>query len=636
VTPPAPKRAATSLRAALLGVCLSALSCAGAHAQSLSPATALALPSTSVSVPSVGVSLPSVGASLPSVGASVPEVHVSVPEVSVSTPGVTVSTPAVSVSTPTVTVSGPGTTSEPGTPKTPVTTESPSPPARGGAPTSPSHPPSSTSSSGSTGTSAPGAAVAQTSSDPSGAPAGGRPSPGAGHEPLDATTRRHARTARGRRRQLTPHLPTRAAATTRAIPAAANPTGPTAGHGSRSRAGQAAHGAGNALEAIGRHIPLPLPVPDWSKPIILALLLLAIALGLRARLAGLRARRLERQRVTLMRDLDAMQAALVPDVPAQIGGLAVSVAYRPAEGPAAGGDFYDVFAPHAGKVAVILGDVAGHGHEALTQAALTRYTLRAYMQAGMEPRAALALAGSVLADPALASFATVIVGVYDRHHGTLSYACAGHPYPILHGLPAREPLAIYSSPPIGWCVPTGRRQTTLSLPAGAAVCFFSDGLIEARCRDELLGVDRLSQLVAALGREPDATRLLEQVRATATATPDDMAACILTPSVLTPSSATAAGHVHIEEVEADMRSLNAAGLRRFLESCQISSSEIGHAIARAHAIAARFGTAVLRIELTPTSATAAVSPPVKPPAATAPRNRSPAAGRSPLQVLTAT
>jgi serine phosphatase RsbU (regulator of sigma subunit) len=113
------------------------------------------------------------------------------------------------------------------------------------------------------------------------------------------------------------------------------------------------------------------------------------------RLAARRARRLEDQRATLLRDVDVMQAALVPEVPASLGGLAVSVAYRPAEGPAAGGDFYDLFIPAPGKVAIILGDVAGHGHEALIQAALTRYTLRAYIQAGLEPRAALALAGEV-------------------------------------------------------------------------------------------------------------------------------------------------------------------------------------------------------------------------------------------------
>ena len=93
--------------------------------------------------------------------------------------------------------------------------------------------------------------------------------------------------------------------------------------------------SGNPLQSIGRHIPLPLPVPDWSKPIILLLLLLAAWFAVRWRLGVVRARSLEAQRATLLRDVGVMQAALVPLVPARLGGLAVSVAYRPAEGPAA-------------------------------------------------------------------------------------------------------------------------------------------------------------------------------------------------------------------------------------------------------------------------------------------------------------
>jgi hypothetical protein len=365
---------------------------------------------------------------------------------------------------------------------------------------------------------------------------------------------------------------------------------------------------------------LPIPVPDWSKPIIIVLLLLAAWFGARSRLAARRARRLEGQRAGLLRDMGVMQAALVPEIPASLGGLAVSVAYRPAEGPAAGGDFYDLFAPEPGKVAIILGDVAGHGHQTLEQAALTRYTLRAYIQAGLEPRAALALTGRVLADPAGEHYATVAVGVYRAREGTLTYALAGHPPPILHGMGAREHVVICSSPPVGWAMPTGRRQSTLSLPAGAAVCFFSDGLIEARCDEGLLGHERLSEILAALGPRPSAPELLARVRAAAASTPDDMAACVIAPET---AAASGGRHVHVEELEVDIRELSAIHVRRFLAAYQTPATEIAQIIEHASDIAAAVGTALLRIELGPAGASVT---------ATDPGSRSASAGKSPRHV----
>ncbi|HTD08428.1 MAG TPA: PP2C family protein-serine/threonine phosphatase [Solirubrobacteraceae bacterium] len=363
--------------------------------------------------------------------------------------------------------------------------------------------------------------------------------------------------------------------------------------------------ASNPLDTIGAHIPLPLPVPDWSKPIIALLLVLVIGFAIRSGTAGRRARRLEGQQATLLRDVDAMQAALVPKVPARVGGLSVSVAYRPADGPAAGGDFYDVFVPERGKIAIILGDVVGHGHGALTHAALTRYTLRAYLQTGMEPRAALALAGRVLADRSLENFATVAVAVYHAREGRLVYASAGHPPPLLHGLQTREPLAMCASPPIGWNVPTGRRQTTVSLPPGAVACFFTDGLIEARCKEmRLLGRRRLSEILAALGPRPDAEKLLAKVRATALSTPDDMAACIVVPEMT-----VVPGRTHVEELEADSQELDRGDVRRFLETCQVLNPAIDRALDRAGDLMAVFGTAVLRVELLPHGAAVTVGPP---------------------------
>jgi hypothetical protein len=374
--------------------------------------------------------------------------------------------------------------------------------------------------------------------------------------------------------------------------------------GSRPVKRTAASSEGGPLDAIGRHIPLPIPVPDWSKPIIAALLLLAVGFGIRSRVAGLRSRRLESQRASLLRDVGFMQAALVPEVPARVGGLAVSVDYRPAEGPAAGGDFYDVFVPATGKVAVILGDVAGHGHDALRQAALIRYTLRAYIQAGLEPRTALALAGRALGHPRGEYFATVAVGIYDRRGSRLTYSLAGHPPPIFTGFAAPEPVTICSSPPIGWTMATGRRQSTLTLPPHSEVCFFSDGLIEARSEHGLLGRERVTQILAELGPRAQASDLLEGVRTAARETPDDMAACILAPEI-----GVSLAEVHVEELEADVRELESGEVARFIGACGIASPVIARTIEQALAIAAASETALLRVEFGRLGANVTTAPP---------------------------
>jgi hypothetical protein len=259
-----------------------------------------------------------------------------------------------------------------------------------------------------------------------------------------------------------------------------------------------------------------------------------------------------------------------------------------------------------------------------------RYTLRAYLQAGLEPRAALALAGRVLADRTIEHFATVVVGVYDTGEGRLTYASAGHPPPILLGLQTREPLDVCASPPIGWTVPTGRRQTTVSLPRGAVACFYTDGLIEARCGDELLGQERLTEIVAELGARPDAPKLLARVRTAALATPDDMAACILVPQ-----KAGVAARTHIEELEADEQMLERGQLRHFLETCLLPAAAVEHAVDQAGEIAAVSGTALARVELAPRSATVTVTAP--PPSVQAAaggsalRRRLTAAARSPAR-----
>jgi hypothetical protein len=574
-----------------------------------------------------GLSVPSVGVTVPSVGVTVPVVTVTTPGVTVTTPGVTVTTPSVGasktgveVTAPSVAVSAPSVAaSTPSTPVTgkveaPVTGSAPSTPSGGdpgGAGKTPSTPTNSDNSP--VAPSADSAPVTSSRAADDGARATKAPLVASGVHEQARTSQGSARKPHGQR-----HLAAGAAASNLAGGGLGRGPGDPSPARSTATSRLSSQHTSNPLDTIGGHIPLPLPVPNWSKPIILLLLLLALWFGVRSRMASRRARRLEGQRAVLLRDVGAMQAALVPEIPARVGGLAVSVAYSPADGPAAGGDFYDVFVPERGKVAIILGDVAGHGHGALAQAALTRYTLRAYVQAGLEPRAALALAGRALADPKLEHFATVAVGVFDAREGRLVYASAGHPPPILHGLQTREPLSICASPPVGWTVPTGRRQTTVSLPPGAVACFFSDGLIEARCAEDLLGRERVSEILERLGPNPDATKLLERVREAALTTPDDMAACIVMAQMT-----VIPARVHIEELEVDAAALGTVQVRRFLETCLVPAVDVELTLRRASDIAAMFGTAVLRIDLGPTTATAVAVPPGPEPQAASPRPDSP-------------
>jgi serine phosphatase RsbU (regulator of sigma subunit) len=332
-------------------------------------------------------------------------------------------------------------------------------------------------------------------------------------------------------------------------------------------------------------------VPAPMRLLIAALAALALAFGLRSLLTGVRARRLSRQRGELLEDVGLLQAALLPEPPARLGPVGTSVAYRPADGPGAGGDFYDVFALEAGKLATIVGDVSGHGREALPHTALVRFTVRAYLEAGLDPAAALATAGAVLERQLGGSFATVLAAVYDPRERTLTYSAAGHPPPLVLGerdasgaLGAIAPVTACSAPPLGAGLRTGTRQTVVSIPGPARLCFHTDGVTEARVgeqREELFGAERLSRSLAELPAQADAAELLDSVATQSSARPDDMAAC-----VLTVHDGEGAPMIASERLELERDSFDQARVQRFLELSGVDRARARASVERtAHELA---------------------------------------------------
>jgi serine phosphatase RsbU (regulator of sigma subunit) len=305
-----------------------------------------------------------------------------------------------------------------------------------------------------------------------------------------------------------------------------------------------------------------------------------------------RARRLARQRQELLDDVGLLQAALLPELPGRVGPVGTSAAYRPASGPGAGGDFYDVFALADGQLAVIVGDVSGHGRQALPHTTLLRFTLRAYLEAGLSPRGALQAAAPVLERQLGDSFATVVLATYEPRQRILVYACAGHPHPVVIGTQPIAALTACSSPPIGAGQPTGRRQTVVSVPGEALACFYTDGVIEARIGPELFGGRRLQQALAGLGPNASAPEVLETVAGLTDRHPDDMAACLLRieGDELAPS-------VEVEELELDARDLARGRAERFLLAGGMQPHEVGDVLRSLAGEVARHGGVVLELHL---------------------------------------
>jgi serine phosphatase RsbU (regulator of sigma subunit) len=334
-------------------------------------------------------------------------------------------------------------------------------------------------------------------------------------------------------------------------------------------------------------------VPPAIRWVIAGLLALALALALSTRFASRRAQRLARQRKELLEDVGLLQAALLPELPEHLGPIATTAAYRPASGPAAGGDFYDLFALADGRLAVLVGDVSGHGRTALPHTTLVRFTLRAYLEVGMSPREALQAAAPGLERQLGDSFATVVLAIYDPHERKLVYSCAGHPPPVLDRAPSLRQITACSAPPIGVGWPTGTRQTELSIPGGVRACFYTDGVIEAKLDGGLFGVERLREVLAGLPEDQGADELLERVAAAADEHPDDMAACLL--EVDGGQASAAQPSVLVEEVEVRHQELTDGRLHRFLAAGGLSDDAIAEAVTRAAGAVMRDGTAVLKL-----------------------------------------
>ncbi len=166
-------------------------------------------------------------------------------------------------------------------------------------------------------------------------------------------------------------------------------------------------------------------------------------------------------------------------------------------------------------MALVVGDITGHGIAAAADMALVRGMVSALLHSGVATSDVFSELSAVLSQRSALLLATAALVIADTEHETVTFATAGHPPPLLR-LPDGEvrPLDSANSPIIG--VPGARRVADIApFPRGSRLVMYTDGLVERRDRpvdeginlamsrirtiaDDATGVDIIEALVGEL------------------------------------------------------------------------------------------------------------------------------------------
>lgn len=185
---------------------------------------------------------------------------------------------------------------------------------------------------------------------------------------------------------------------------------------------------------------------------------------------------------------------------------AVAAAHVPAQSPS-GGDFHGTFPVNAdsGDIAVVIGDISGHGPEQTVQAEHMRDLLSDCLAVGLSPAETLTAVNAMMEpNPHFDGFGTVFVGKIEADSGKLTYASGGHE-PALLASPTEETIPVeelsVTGPPVG-AFPSEMvhfEEQEATVPAGGTLLLYTDGVSEARAPEKRLdffGVERLKKIVA--------------------------------------------------------------------------------------------------------------------------------------------
>jgi serine phosphatase RsbU (regulator of sigma subunit)/anti-sigma regulatory factor (Ser/Thr protein kinase) len=267
-----------------------------------------------------------------------------------------------------------------------------------------------------------------------------------------------------------------------------------------------------------------------------------------------------------------LQQSLLPRQLPDIPGMQFAARYLPATSELdVGGDWYDAIALGDGNVALVIGDVAGHGLEAAAIMGQFRNALRAYALDGRGPAAAVERLNRLTRTFEQNDMATLVYGEFDVGSNSMRFVRAGHPPPLVRAADGSVTAVNgQGSLPVGVSPSAHYEASLVELQPDSTLLLYTDGLVERRGETLGEGIARLERVLA------DAPEALEELcdHVLETAVPhaargDDIAVLALRPVQVD----AAAFHTSLRAEPSELSRLRRM-LMRWLRASQASAQEI--------------------------------------------------------------
>jgi serine phosphatase RsbU (regulator of sigma subunit)/anti-sigma regulatory factor (Ser/Thr protein kinase) len=213
-----------------------------------------------------------------------------------------------------------------------------------------------------------------------------------------------------------------------------------------------------------------------------------------------------------------LQRSLLPRGLPEQPAVEVAHRYLPARaGAGVGGDWFDVIPLPGARVALVVGDVVGHGLHAAATMGRLRTAVHNFSALDLPPDELLGLLDELVVridqdepregDGVGITGATCLYAIYDPVTGRASMARAGHPGPaVVHPDGTADFPDVPVSPPLGLSGSLPMETTEMQLPEGSELVLYTDGLVEHRDRDIDTGLELLrAALTTAADRTPEET-----------------------------------------------------------------------------------------------------------------------------------